>query len=106
VKILGVADKERLPAIPDVPTLTEAGVPGIDLPGLEQFFVPVGTPKEIVAKLNAEIMKAVRSPEVADVYVRGGSTVVASTPEEHARMMRDDYEQWGAVIKKLGIRAD
>lgn len=106
VKILGVADKERLPAIPDVPTLTEAGVPGIDLPGLEQFFVPVGTPKDIVVKLNAEIMKAVRSPEVTDVYVRGGSTVVASTPEEHARMMRDDYEQWGTVIKKLGIRAD
>jgi tripartite-type tricarboxylate transporter receptor subunit TctC len=106
VKILGVADKERLPAIPDVPTLTEAGVAGIDLPGLEQFFAPVGTPKDIVAKLNTELMKAVRSPEVTEMYIRGGSTVVASTPEEHARMMREDSEQWGAVIRKLGIRAD
>ncbi|WP_028603444.1 Bug family tripartite tricarboxylate transporter substrate binding protein [Ottowia thiooxydans] len=106
VKILGVADKERLPAIPDVPTLTEAGVAGIDLPGLEQFFVPVGTPKEIVNKLNSELMKAVRSPEVSDMYVRGGSTVVASTPEEHARMMREDSAQWGTVMRRLNIRAD
>ncbi|MET4577709.1 Bug family tripartite tricarboxylate transporter substrate binding protein [Ottowia thiooxydans] len=106
VKILGVADKERLPAIPDVPTLTEAGVAGIDLPGLEQFFVPVGTPKEIVNKLNTELMKAVRSPEVSEMYVRGGSTVVASTPEEHARMMREDSAQWGTVMRRLNIRAD
>ncbi|MGB3070375.1 MAG: tripartite tricarboxylate transporter substrate binding protein [Ottowia sp.] len=106
VKILGVADKERLPAIPEVPTLTEAGVSGIDLPGLEQFFVPVGTPKEIVNKLNSELMKAVRSPEVSEMYVRGGSTVVASTPEEHARMMREDSAQWGAVMRRLNIRAD
>lgn len=106
VKILGVADKERLPAIPDVPTLTEAGVAGIDLPGLEQFFVPVGTPKEIVNKLNTELMKAVRSPEVSEMYVRGGSTVVASTPEEHARMMREDSAQWGTVMRRLNIRAE
>lgn len=106
VKILGVADKERLPAIPDVPTLTEAGVAGIDLPGLEQFFVPVGTPKDIVTKLNSELMKAVRSPEVSEMYVRGGSTVVASTPEEHARMMREDSAQWGTVMRRLNIRAD
>ncbi len=106
VKILGVADKERLPSIPDIPTLTEAGVAGIDLPGLEQFFVPAGTPKEIVNKLNSELMKAVRSPEVTEMYVRGGSTVVASTPEEHARMMREDSAQWGTVMRRLNIRAD
>ena len=106
VKILGVADKDRLPAIPDVPTLTEAGVAGIDLPGLEQFFAPAGTPKEIVNKLNTELMKAVRSPEVSEMYVRGGSTVVASTPEEHARMMREDSAQWGTVMRRLNIRAE
>ncbi len=106
VKILGVADKERLPAIPDTPTITEAGVPGLDLPGLEQFFAPAGTPKEIVDKLNVALMKAVRSPEVSDLFVRGGSTIVASTPAEHAKMMRDDSAQWGKVIRQLGIRMD
>lgn len=106
VKILGVPDKERLPAIPDVPTVTEAGVPGLDLPGLEQFFAPVGTPKAVVDKLNAEIVKAVRSPEVSELFQRGGSTIVASSPREHARMMRDDHEQWGAAIRRLGIRMD
>lgn len=106
VKILGVADKERLPSIPDAPTITEAGVPGLDLPGLEQFFAPAGTPKAVVDKLNAELMKAVRSPEVTDLFVRGGSTIVTSTPAEHARMMKEDSEQWGAVIRKLGIRME
>ena len=106
VKILGVADKERLPSIPDVPTLTEAGVSGIDLPGLEQFFAPAGTPTEIVARLNAEIMKAARAPDVTETFVRGGSTMVTSTPAEHARMMKEDSDQWGAVIRKLGIRME
>lgn len=106
VKILGVADKERLPSIPDAPTMAEAGVSGIDLPGLEQFFAPSGTPKPIVERLNAELMKAVRSPEVADLFLRGGSTLVGSTPAEHARMMREDSEQWGAVIRKLRIQME
>ncbi|MFI5445456.1 Bug family tripartite tricarboxylate transporter substrate binding protein [Polaromonas sp. UC242_47] len=106
VKILGVPDKERLPSIPDVPTITEAGVPGLDLPGLEQFFAPAGTPKKIADALNVELMKAVRSPEVTELLLRGGSTLVASTPAEHARMMREDSEKWGAVIRRLGIRMD
>jgi len=106
VKILGVPDTERLPSIPDVPTITEAGVPGIDLPGLEQFFAPARTPKAIVDKLNAEIMKVARTPEVTELFVRGGSTMVTSTPGEHARMMKEDSDKWGAVIRKLGIRME
>lgn len=106
VKILGVADKERLPAIPDAPTITEAGVSCLDLPGLEQFFAPAGTPKAIIDKLNAELMKVVRTPEITEMYVRGGSTVVAGTPAEHARMMKEDSEKWGAVIRKLGIKME
>ena len=106
VKILGVADKERLPSIPEVPTLTEAGVSGIDLPGLEQFFAPAGTPTEIVDKLNAAIMKTARTPEVTELFVRGGSTMATSTPAEHARMMKEDSDQWGVVIRKLGIRME
>lgn len=106
VKILAVPDKDRLPAIPDVPTLTEAGIPGLDLPGLEQFFAPAGTPPAVIEKLNAAIMKVVRTPEVADMLVRGGSTLVASTPQEHARMMRDDHARWGKVIKQLGIKIE
>ncbi len=106
VKILAVADAQRLPAVPEVPTMTEAGVPGMDTPGLEQLLGPPGMSRELAARINAEFVKAVRSPEVTDLLVKGGSTVVASTVEEHARIMRDNYEAWGAVIRKFGIRLD
>ena len=106
VKILAIADPHRLPALPDVPTMGEAGVPGFEVSGLEQLLGPAGMPKELVAKVNAEFVKAVRSPEITDLLQRGGSTVVASSAEDHARVMRENYEAWGAIIRKLGIRLD
>ena len=106
VKILAVNDSRRLPAIPDVPTMGEMGVPGFDLPGLEQLLGPPGMQRELVARINAEFARAVRSPEISDLLVKGGSTVVASTAEEHGRIMKANYEAWGAAIRKLGIRLD
>jgi tripartite-type tricarboxylate transporter receptor subunit TctC len=106
VKILAISDAQRLPAVPDVPTMGEAGVAGFDLPGLEQLLGPPGMPRELAAKINAEFARAVRSPEVTDLLVKGGSTVTATTSEQHARIMKDNYEAWGAAIRKLGIRLD
>ena len=106
MKILAIADSHRLPAVPDVPTMGEAGVPGFDVSGLEQLLGPPGMPRDLVARINAEFVKAVRSPEITDLLVKGGSTVVASSAEEHARIMRENNEAWGAIIRKLGIRLD
>jgi tripartite-type tricarboxylate transporter receptor subunit TctC len=106
VKILAIADNQRLPAIPDVPTMGEAGVPGFDVSGLEQLLGPPGMPRDLVAKINAEFVKAVRSPEIMDLLTKGGSTVVASSAEEHARIMRENNEAWGVIIRKLGIKLD
>jgi tripartite-type tricarboxylate transporter receptor subunit TctC len=106
VKILAIADRYRLPAVPEVPTMGEAGVPGFDVSGLEQLLGPPGMPRDLVAKINAEFVKAVRSPEVTDLLEKGGSTVVASSAEDHARIMRENYEAWGAIIRKLGIKLD
>jgi tripartite-type tricarboxylate transporter receptor subunit TctC len=106
VKILAVADSRRLPAIPDVPTMGEAGVPGFDVSGLEQLLGPAGMPKDLVTKINAEFVKAVRSPEITDLLTKGGSTVVASSAEDHVRIIRENSEAWGAIIRKLGIKLD
>jgi tripartite-type tricarboxylate transporter receptor subunit TctC len=106
VKMLAVADSSRYGVLPDVPTMTEAGVPGVDLPGGMQFFAPAGVPKEAVAKINAELAKALKHPDVTRLFVEGGTEVVASTPEEHVRSVKEQYDRWGAVIKRLGLKLD
>ena len=79
---------------------SEAGVPGFEVSGIEQFLGPAGMPRNVVDRLNAEIVRAVRTPEVSEIYARGGSDVVASNPEEHARILKDNYDRWGAVIRR------
>ncbi len=106
LKMLAIADTKRVAAVPEIPTMAEAGVPGFEVSGIEQFLGPAGIPRAIVERLNAEIVKAVRLPEVTEIYTRGGSDVVASSPEEHARILKDNYERWGAVIRKVGVKLD
>jgi tripartite-type tricarboxylate transporter receptor subunit TctC len=106
LKMLAIADGKRVAAVPEIPTMGEAGVAGFDLSGIEQFLGPAGMPRAIVERLNAEIVKAIRTPEVTEIYERGGSDVVASSADEHARIMKDNYERWGAVIRRVGVRLD
>jgi tripartite-type tricarboxylate transporter receptor subunit TctC len=105
-KMLGVTDKKRLAALPEVPTMAEAGVPGLDLEGGMMFYAPAKTPPEIIRKLNEELAKALKDPAVVALYANGGTEIVASSPEELAAMNRRGYEVWGGVIKKLGIKLD
>lgn len=106
VKMLGVTDKKRLAALPDVPTMAEAGVPGLDLEGGMMFYAPAKTPPEVIKRLNEELAKALKDPAVVTLYVNGGTEIVASSPEELAAMNRRGYDTWGALIKKLDIKLD
>jgi tripartite-type tricarboxylate transporter receptor subunit TctC len=102
LKLLGVTEAKRSPLLPDVPTVAET-VPGYEMTVWYGSFGPAGMPKEIVARLNAEISRALFLPEVkkrmADIAVE----VASSTPEELGEMMRRDAEKWGALIKSIGI---
>ena len=102
LKLLGVTEAKRSPLLPDVPTVAET-VPGYEMTVWYGAFGPPGMPKEIVAKLNAEISRALFLPEVkkrmADIAVE----VAASTPDELGDMMRRDAEKWGTLIKSIGI---
>lgn len=106
VKLLAYADAKRHPLLPDVPTLGEAGVAGMELTGGMQLFGPGGMPPDRVAKLNAALAVAVKSPEVAKVFTDGGMEVVASSPQELARAVREGYERAGPVIRRLGLKLD
>jgi tripartite-type tricarboxylate transporter receptor subunit TctC len=106
VKMLGVTDKKRLASLPDVPTMAEAGVPGLDLEGGMMFYAPAKTPPEFIKRLNEELAKALKDPAVVALYVNGGTEIVASSPEELALMNRRGYDSWGKIIKKLDIKLD
>jgi tripartite-type tricarboxylate transporter receptor subunit TctC len=107
VKMLAIADDRRYRVVPDVPTMTEAGVPGFEkVAGGMQFFGPRGLPGGVVTKINAELAKALRQPEVAKLFVEGGTELVASSPEEHARIVKQLYDSYGTLIRKLGVKLD
>jgi tripartite-type tricarboxylate transporter receptor subunit TctC len=104
LKLLGVTEAKRSPLLPDVPTVAET-VPGYEMTVWYGAFGPPGMPKEIVARLNTEIARALFLPEVkkrmADIAVE----VASSTPEELGARMRADADKWGGVIRGLGIAA-
>lgn len=106
VKLLAIAGPARIAAIENVPTMADTGLKGFDIPGLEQMLGPPGMPKELVAKVNALLMQAVKSPDIAKVYRESGFIFLATNAEEHARIMRENYNRWGEVIRRTGIRLD
>lgn len=106
VKALAVASGKRMAALPDLPTMAEVGQAGFDVPGLEQLLGPPGMPPALVAKVNAALVAAIRAPDVAGMYNRFALNLVASTAAEHARIMRENYEAWGEVIRRVGVKLD
>jgi tripartite-type tricarboxylate transporter receptor subunit TctC len=102
---LGIVAEKRSALLPEVPTITEQGFKGIDLTGWLGFYGPANLPPEIIAKLNAALVKALANPEIKEGYARGVYEAVSSTPAELAKMTRDSHEQWGRIIRDLGIKA-
>ena len=106
IKSLAIASARRVTALPDVPTMAEAGLPGFDIPGLEQLLGPPGMAPALVARVNAALLAAIRSPEISDMYAKFGLDLVASSPEEHAKVMKDNHARWGEVIRRVGVKLD
>jgi tripartite-type tricarboxylate transporter receptor subunit TctC len=106
LRALAVADKTRSSVLPDVPTMAEAGFPGVEMDQWFGMLVPAGTPPPIVKKLHEELVKAVRHPEVASKITSQGLDVVTTTPEEFASLIKQDSATLGKVVKDAGIRAE
>ncbi len=103
LRALGTTGAKRSAALPDVPTIAEQGYPGYEATNWYAFVAPLKTPKDIVARLNREIVKTLRDPETHDAIYKQGEEPTPSTPEELAQHMAREYATWGRVIKEAGI---
>ncbi len=103
---LAVTSAKRHRLLPEVPSLAEAGVKDFETVAWFGFLAPPGTPRDIVGKLNAEMVKALAIPEVRQRLLDGGSDVIGNSPEEADRFLKSEIARWGAVIKTANIRAD
>lgn len=106
LRALAVSGSKRLALLPDVPTASEAGLPGFEASVWWGIVAPVKTPKEIVAKLNAEVVKALGTPKVKDKLNEMGVVINPSTPEQFGGFLRLEIDKWARVIKTSGIQAD
>ena len=104
LRALAVAGERRLSVMPDVPTMAEAGLPGVIGIGWNGIFVPAGTPAPIVQRLQQEITRVLNLPEIRDEIVSLGSEVGGESADAYAAYVRDDIARWGKVIKDAGIK--
>ncbi|MGH8703636.1 MAG: Bug family tripartite tricarboxylate transporter substrate binding protein [Burkholderiales bacterium] len=105
LKALAVNGKKRVASLPNVPTFDEAGVTGIGVSWVG-IVAPAGTPSEIVYRLNREFARALEAPDIKAYYDEAGRTVVASSPEIFAAVIRDEIPRWREVVKSVGIKPD
>jgi tripartite-type tricarboxylate transporter receptor subunit TctC len=106
MKLLGVGSPRRLPQFPEAPTIAESGLPGFEFNSFFAITVPARTPKEIIARLNSEVVKATQSPDVRDKLIAQGFVPRASSPAELARQTREQLERYAALFKQAGITVD
>jgi tripartite-type tricarboxylate transporter receptor subunit TctC len=106
VRALGVTSLKRSPAIPELPTISEAGVPGFEVTTWSGVVVPAGVPKALIARLNAEINKALASPMAREKLAGSGYELVGGTPEQFTELVRRETAKWADVIKRTGAKLD
>jgi len=106
IKPLGLTSTKRSSLLPEVPTIAEAGVPGYQAVIWNGALAPAGTPKPILERLNREVAAAARSPEATSRYTAMGAETIGSTPEEFAKFLRSEIEQYARVVKASGMKAE
>ena len=106
MRALAVTSAKRISAMPELPTVAEAGVPGYEFDTWFVVAAPKGTPRPIVDTLNSHIRKVLKTPEQVKFYEERGLTVIASTPEEAAAYLESEQKKWARVIKERGIKAE
>ena len=106
LRALGVSAAQRIPQLPDVPTLTEAGLPGVEASSWFGLVAPARTSPAVIARLQQETARALRLPELQNRFGPMGARLVGNTPEEFARLIVAERRMWDGLIKSAGIRID
>ena len=102
LRALAVASEKRAPAAPNIPTMQEAGLPGFVVPAWKGLMAPAGTPRPIIDRLNAAMVKILAKPEVRKQMLDLGADPVGNTPEEFATMIKAQTVKWAALVKSTG----
>lgn len=97
---------KRAPLLPDVPTVTESGVPGYEVYVWFGIQAPAGTPAEVVAKINGDLVRMLREPVVVDKFGKQGVEIVASSPQQFKELVANEIKKWDRVIRRAGIRIE
>jgi tripartite-type tricarboxylate transporter receptor subunit TctC len=106
VQALAIGSAHRAPSLPDVPTLAEAGVPGVEVYAFQGVLGPAGMPQDIVTRFNAELNKALASPQVKERAEQYGMELLPGTPAQFKTMARAEAKRWGPIIQAAGVRLD
>jgi tripartite-type tricarboxylate transporter receptor subunit TctC len=106
VRLLAVTGKHRLPMVPDTPTMEEAGLPGFESLNWNGLVGPAGIPRDVLARLNREIVRAVNAPDVKEKVIAQGNFVIGDTPEQFGAYIRSEYDKWARVVKQANIKLD
>lgn len=106
LRLIGVSTPARLASFPDVPTISESGLPGFEFRSWFVVVAPAGTTRAIVARLNAEIRKAIAIPEVREKLIAQGFTVLGSSPEELGAATKEQLARYAKLMKQAGIKAE
>ena len=106
VRLLATTGKQRMPNLPDVPTIAEAGVNGADVLIWYGVVVPAATPRDVIARLNREIVKLMNLPDVREKFAQQSVDPATDTPEQFAQMIRDEVARWSKVIRAAGIKVE
>jgi tripartite-type tricarboxylate transporter receptor subunit TctC len=106
VRAIVVTSPERVAALPDVPTVREAGYPQLEATNWGGLVVPKGTPPAIIARLNAELVRALNEPEVLEKFKASGMFPLPSTPEQFSKLLVSETSRFAKVVKDAGIKVD
>jgi len=106
LRALALVAPQRASALPEVPTVAEAGLPNFEVTTWYGILAPAGTPKPIVTRLNAELVKIMHAPEMKDRLATMATDPVTSTPEEFADYIKREIVKWGEVVRQAGLKAD
>ena len=106
LKVLGVSGRKRYSPLPDAPTVDESGLPGFDALNWYPMMAPAGTPKEIIARLNADAIRALAAPDVRDKLMTQGLIPTPMTPGELGQFIHEDYDRWAKVIKAANVKLE
>ena len=106
LKVLAVTGKDRSPVVKSVPTLAESGFPGFDMVSWQALVAPAGTPRAVVDRLNAEVAKVLKTPDMKEKMTGLGTDIVANSPEQFAQYLREETAKWSKIVRDAGIKLE